>query len=84
MASQLQGTLPFSASTADITFNGTSVGQMQNLRWSEVNNLRRVNAIGSSVPVSILKGIGEPGLIWFEESITMGRIVFQFGSMASI
>lgn len=59
MAQMLQGNIPFSATTASIEFNGKVVGQLQNLRWDERQNLKRVNEIGSSTPVAIMKGVSE-------------------------
>lgn len=62
MAQLLQGNIPFSATTASIEFNGKVVGQLQNLRWDERQNLKRINEIGSSTPVAIMKGVSEYNL----------------------
>lgn len=58
----LLGNVPFSSSTATILFGGKEVGQLQNLTWDENHNLRRINEIGSSVPVATLKGVSEYNL----------------------
>lgn len=58
----LLGNIPFSATTSTVLFGGKEVGQLQNMTWDENHNLRRINSIGSSVPVALLKGVSEYNL----------------------
>lgn len=56
MGSLLQGSIPFSATTATIKFDGKAVGFLQNIRIIEDYSVKEVDSIGSNTPVGFVVG----------------------------